>query len=105
MSSMKLEKNGQANAGKRSQHLHIKYFFFTEQIEKGTVQIQYCPTDDMIADYMTKPLVGRKFTYFRDIVLNTTSPVKQQECIRKLTNDNYMGPDQVSVNHNDMHPK
>ena len=72
--------------------MHIKYFFFTDQIEKGTLLIQYCPMDNMIADYMMKPLVGRKFTYFRDIVLNTPMPIEQQECVGAIPNDNDVGP-------------
>ena len=65
-----------ASAGKWSRHLHIKYFFFTDQIDR-TIQIKYCPTDNMIADYMTKPLVGRKFTYFRKIIRNPPLFVEQ----------------------------
>jgi hypothetical protein len=25
------------------------------------IKIKYCPTDEMVADYMTKPVVGAKF--------------------------------------------
>jgi len=32
--------------------------------------VKYCPTDDMIADYNTKPLVGNKFKVFRDLIMN-----------------------------------
>ena len=27
-------------------------------------EIEFCPTDDMVADYMTKPLTGTKFMLF-----------------------------------------
>ena len=65
-SSMKLEENGKASSGKRTRHLNIKYFFITDLIKRGEVRIEYCPTDSMIADYMTKPLIGAKFYHFRD---------------------------------------
>ena len=42
----------------------MRYFFLTDQVEKGNVKIKYCPTDEMIADYMTKPLQGEKFQKF-----------------------------------------
>ncbi|KAL7570585.1 hypothetical protein ACA910_017636 [Epithemia clementina (nom. ined.)] len=69
MSSMKLEMNGKASSGKRTRHLNIKYFFITDQIEKEQVKIEYCPTDELWADYMTKPLMGSKFKKFREQIM------------------------------------
>ena len=36
----------------------------------GDLEVNYCPTDDMVADYMTKPLQGAKFYRFRKIIMN-----------------------------------
>ena len=69
-SSMKLEENGKASSGKRTRHFNIKYFYITDLIERKEVQVEYCPTDAMIADYMTKPLVGAKFLRFRSLVMD-----------------------------------
>ncbi|KAL7571371.1 hypothetical protein ACA910_007683 [Epithemia clementina (nom. ined.)] len=69
ISSMKLEANGKASSGKRTRHLNIKYFFITDQIEKEQVKIEYCPTDELWADYMTKPLMGSKFKKFRERIM------------------------------------
>ena len=44
---------------------HEIYFFLMDQVEKGNLRITYYPTDDMTADYMTKPLQGKKFRKFR----------------------------------------
>ena len=68
-SAILLETNGRKSAGKRSRALNVRYFFVTDQVEKGNVIIDYCPTDDMIADYMTKPLQGEKFKKFRKMIL------------------------------------
>jgi len=68
-SAMLLEKNGRQSAGKRSRALNVRYFFMTDQIEKGNLTVEYCPTDDMTGDYMTKPLFGAKFKKFRDEIL------------------------------------
>ena len=68
-SSILLEKNGRKSAGKRSRAINIRYYFVTDHVEKGNVTIEYCPTDEMIADFMTKPLQGEKFRYFRSAIL------------------------------------
>ena len=49
--------------------MNIRYFFITDQVEKGNVIVEHCPTDVMIADFMTKPLQGAKFRYFRKAIL------------------------------------
>jgi hypothetical protein len=36
--------------------------------------VQWCPTNDMIADYMTKPLQGKLFRGFRDLIMGLGSP-------------------------------
>ncbi|CAJ1959585.1 unnamed protein product [Cylindrotheca closterium] len=64
MSSILLEQNGRSSAGKRSRVLNIRYFFVTDQVEKGNLKIEHMPTDDMWGDYMTKPLQGEKFCKF-----------------------------------------
>ena len=47
----------------------MRHFFLTDQVEKGNLTILCCPTGEMIADYMSKPLQGAKFEQFRkDIV-------------------------------------
>ena len=69
-SAMLLESNGRKSAGKRSRHLNIRLFFVTDQKAKGNIDIEYCPTDLMIGDYMTKPTHGKKFTGFRQQIMN-----------------------------------
>jgi hypothetical protein len=68
-STMLLQKNGHFSVGKGSKHIHIRYFFATDKIQKKEVRLIYCPTDKMIADYSTKPLQGSKFVEFRDLML------------------------------------
>ena len=68
-SAILLEKNGRRSAGKRSRALNTRYFFITDQVEKGNVVIDYCPTEEMIGDFMTKPLQGERFKKFRSLIL------------------------------------
>jgi hypothetical protein len=69
-STIKLESNGRASAGKRSRHINIRYFFINDLKEKGHISIEYCPTDKILGDYMSKPLHGRKFNDQRNAILN-----------------------------------
>ena len=69
-SCMLLEKNGQMSSSRRTKPINVRYYFITDRIEKGDLKIEYCPTDDMVADYMTKPLQGDKFRKFRKEILN-----------------------------------
>jgi hypothetical protein len=83
---MKLEQNGKESSGKRTRHFDIKYFYVTDLVGRKEVTIEYCPTDEMIADYMTKPLVGSKFKLFRDLIMNLSGKhhrIAQQECVGK----------------------
>jgi len=77
-SAMLLETNGRKSVGKRSRHLNIRFFFVTDQQEKGHIQIRYCPTDEMVADYQTKPLHGRKFKDFRQQIMNLPMSTQAQ---------------------------
>jgi hypothetical protein len=67
-SAMLLKEKGWQSARKRSRHLNIRLLFVKDQKEKGS--IQYCPTDEMIGNYMTKPLHGKKFVKFWQSIMN-----------------------------------
>jgi hypothetical protein len=58
----------------RSKHIDIRYHFIRDCVQRGAVQLQYVPTDEQVADILTKALMKGKFVYFRDkmgIVENT----------------------------------
>ena len=75
-SSMKLEENGRASASKRTRHFNIKYFYVTDLIQRKEFELKYCPTEEMMADYFTKPLTGQKFDEMRAFILNLpTNPM------------------------------
>ena len=76
-SAMLLESNGRKSAGKRSRHLNIRLFFVADQKAKGHIDIKFCPTDQMVGDYMTKPLHGSKFKEFRRKIMNMPSLASQ----------------------------
>jgi hypothetical protein len=80
-SAMKMEKNGRQSAGQRFRHINIRYFFIKDKIDKNEINLMYCPTGEMIADFFSKPQQGSMFRHFRDIIMG----VKHHSCIRALT--------------------
>jgi len=79
-STILLASNGKKSSSKRTRALNIRYFFVTDQVEKGNIIIRYCPTDHMLGDFMSKPLQGKKFAYFKDRILgNVPSLVPDQD--------------------------
>ena len=68
-SAIRLEKNGRASWGQKSQHMDIQYFFMKDRFESENISVVYCPTEEMLANLFTKPLQGSLFRKFRDVLL------------------------------------
>ena len=66
MSAILLERNGMVSSGKRTRHINMRAFWIVDQVKKGIVNVEHEPTDDMVADYFTKPLQGSIFRKFRN---------------------------------------
>jgi hypothetical protein len=63
-SAILLENNGKRSSGPRTRHLKIRYFFITDRVNMGDVVVEYCPTHEMVADILTKPLQESAFLPF-----------------------------------------
>ena len=74
-SSILLETNGKASSSKRTRHINIRYYFVTDRISNGEIDIIYCPKKEMIADFFTKPLQGVAFIGFRNFIMNIDSEI------------------------------
>jgi Reverse transcriptase (RNA-dependent DNA polymerase) len=48
----------------RTKHIDVRYHFIRWVIEQGSLRIIYCPTDDMVADTLTKALPAAKVKHF-----------------------------------------
>ena len=68
-STILLQENGKRSSSQRTRAFNIRYFFLTDQIEQGNLKVKYCPTGDMIADYLSKPLQGAPFQKFRSQIM------------------------------------
>jgi hypothetical protein len=53
-SSIALAKNSSSTS--RAKHIDIRHHFIRERIESGDISVKYCPTEDMVADVLTKGL-------------------------------------------------
>jgi hypothetical protein len=70
LSGKQLETNKRASSSKRTRHMNIRYFFVADVQKRQHITIDYCPTDEMIGDFFTKPVGGSKFRRFRNIIMN-----------------------------------
>jgi hypothetical protein len=65
MSAMSLEKNGRVSSSKHTTHIKAKYFLIKDYYDAEEIDIKFCPTDEMWADILTKPLQEQKFRDMR----------------------------------------
>ena len=68
-SAIKLEKFGKRSSSRRSRHFDIKLFNIKDKVKANNIDITFCPTDLMVADYFTKALQGSTFRRMRDLIL------------------------------------
>lgn len=68
-SEIRMLTNGKASCSSNSKHVAIKFFWSTDRIKNGNIKVKYCPTDKMIADFMSKPLQGSLFKRFRNVIM------------------------------------
>eukprot|EP00253_Pinus_taeda_P025210 PITA_25210 len=49
-----------------SKHIDIRCHFIRDCVQRGAVHLQYVPTEEQVADILTKALGRAKFIYFRE---------------------------------------
>ncbi|KAL4573556.1 hypothetical protein LXL04_020366 [Taraxacum kok-saghyz] len=47
-----------------TKHIHIRYHFLKDNIQKGHIELHFAPTNEQIADVLSKALAESKFLYF-----------------------------------------
>ena len=68
-SEIRMLNNRKRSCTARSKHVAIKYFWCTDRIKNGNITVKHCPTEKMLADYMSKPVQGKLFTSFRNVIM------------------------------------
>ena len=53
----------------KARHYILRLRWLQEKIEQGEYAFTHCPTDEMIADVLTKPLPREKFLKFKKLLL------------------------------------
>ena len=48
----------------RTKHIDVRYHFIRWLAQEGKIKLVYCPTNDMVADALTKPLTSLKVKHF-----------------------------------------
>ena len=49
----------------RTKHIDIRYHYIREAVQGRTIKLEYCPTNEMLADILTKPLSKGRFELLR----------------------------------------
>jgi hypothetical protein len=88
-SAMRKEKNGRNSCTGNSRHIHIRFFFIKDQVDAKKLQIVYCPTGQMLADYFTKPLQGKLFHLFRNVIMGWKHINTLKEVVRTQSTTQY----------------
>ena len=52
-------------AHSRTKHIDIRYHYIREAIQEGLIKVHYCPTNKMLVDILTKPLLKGRFQELR----------------------------------------
>jgi hypothetical protein len=68
-SAIRFQKNGRKSCGSNSRHIDIRYFFIKDRLETDKFTVEYCPTEQMLADFFTKPLQGNLFRRLREVIM------------------------------------
>jgi hypothetical protein len=54
----------------RTKHIQIRFHYIKQLIDQKLINIEYLPTNEMMADILTKPLTGGLFQRLRNKILN-----------------------------------
>ena len=55
-SSIQIENNGLISCGQKSHYINVRYCFLKDRLTGNNIKVIYCPTERMVADFMSKPV-------------------------------------------------
>ena len=70
------------------QNITIKYHYIRQQVNDGTVNVQYCSTDNMLADMQTKLLASTQFSKLCSLIGVKLSPKVYIPEVRRIVGSN-----------------
>jgi hypothetical protein len=89
-----LVKNGKMSSRKKTKHIKAKFFFIKDRVNEGEIKVIDCPTEEMWADVMTKPLQGTAFRVMRAELMNC--PVHYEDPTEGIDAPPIRGPKTVT---------
>jgi hypothetical protein len=85
-SAIQMEKNGHGTF-KRAKHIKVRWFWIKDLVDLNLIVIEYLCTDEMIADVLTKPVLGSKFRYFQAKLLGWYNLPKEETLDEETVED------------------
>lgn len=55
-------------AHSRTKHIDIRFHFMSKALEDSLIDIEYCPSSEMVADLLTKPVSRSQFEKLRTLM-------------------------------------
>jgi hypothetical protein len=55
--------------GRNSKHIDVHMLWMAEKVTEGMLAIKWIPTEEMLADVLTKGMVGKSFQALRDLLM------------------------------------
>jgi kynurenine formamidase len=66
-----------ALVSEKTKHIDLKYHFVKDHVQLGTIKLRYMSIGDMVADMLTKPLLGHEVVKHRSAILSTSAPMQR----------------------------
>ena len=85
--------------------MDIRYFYVADHIQNKTLSLRHCPTEEMLADYFTKPLQGSLFIRLRNHIMGADFDAGDRQNQRSVLDyhdeqdENISGPAEQDQNH------
>ncbi|OWY94576.1 LOW QUALITY PROTEIN: Retrovirus-related pol Polyprotein, partial [Phytophthora megakarya] len=71
---------GEVSSGYKVKSLDLKFHKIRDFVERGVFKVEYCPSEDNIADIFTKPLGPQQFSKLR-LCLNVMAVPGMKKCL------------------------
>jgi hypothetical protein len=86
MSTIAIAQNPIAHA--RMKHVDVTAHFLRDHVEKKDVVLSWCPTEEMVADILTKALATAEFRKFTQMMgLRSLSDLRGETLVAYFAND------------------
>jgi len=95
-STIRFAKNGRKSCGPNSRHIDIRYFFIKDRLEIEDFDVQYCPTEQMLADFFTKPLQGNLFRKLKAVIMGHQHVDTLKEIVPSVTTQERVEKDNIT---------